>query len=1245
MKTNRLYNFIIFALIVLLFNVGYFLANKQSTSNIPENSAKQFSKVFGPYIDEIQSLITDQEFIIQLNDSAFKNTNQKTLLTKPFTLLTYENGVLTYWNRNNATPLKNYFTAADNQKLIKLKNGYYLQYVNQLVDQYRNITTVALLPVKGDFPIANRYLMNDFELLQNLSPKLKLYPNAKPNTIPVVHDGIELFHIGEEGQIVTAPSWWTVIIYFTGFLLLLILLYRIAEIIAIQKSNVLGLAFLFAMLMITRLILFYSNFPVDKSTISLFNPHYYGSRFAPSLGDLFLHVSLFFWFVFYIYKRFRFIFRIRKVRFRILTYFFVIAGLLTLGQFVIAIFRSIIIDSKISLDLSNILNLDVHSIVGLLIISLLILGFFLITQKVILLSQKVDLSKEGKSLILVISILLFAAFNILSRGLYFEGVVIGLFLAAYIVITLVSSPEKTVWFNYNRTIFWVIFFALFGAYLLNTYNEEKERNTRKVYARKLAIERDQATEYYFKDIESKIKQDNFVKAYFRNPYSSQKDLDKRINSLYFGGYLDKYQIQLYTYDLNFKPVKNSKEISLDRFIEKIEKNGTDTDSKHFYFVQDKNGKSKYLGNFEISSKNAIIGNLIIELKPKIFESNGGFPDFLLPGKNLGANDLANYDYAVYMNNKLLAKNGSYPFSYFFTEEIKGFPEEYKSKAEFSSFSKDNNSILIHKASARKTVMLTKRSERVFSFLSNFSYLVVLFSLILLVIVLLDLFLRLLNRQFRFRNLLHTPLKSRISIAMIGITIISFLIIGSITIFYYTRENNNYHKKRLDRKVKAVHTAIELWLNEQDYVIQNIRNIDKLKAEVEGLSQIHNMDINLFKLNGDLITASQPIVFNNGYLSRKMDPNAFYAFTQSDIAQYTHDEEIGKFVYQAAYVPIRNEDGRKVAFLSLPYYAKGASLREDISQFMIAIINVYVLLLVAAGIVAVFLSNSITSSLTAIGEKMQNIKLGGTNDPLIWPYEDEVGALVREYNKMLKELERSASKLAKNEREIAWREMAKQVAHEIKNPLTPMKLGVQHLKRAIINGDDGVEELTIKVSDTLIEQIESLSKIASEFSSFAKMPRANAEAINLNDVVEGIVDLYENHEHIEIDLKLPERICLSFADKDQLARVFNNLIKNAVQAIPENQQGIINVSLSKMDSNTYLVEVEDNGVGIPEELKDKVFVPNFTTKGSGTGLGLAISRNIIYNSGGDIYFETQTGKGTSFYVELPIYLEEERKENG
>jgi nitrogen fixation/metabolism regulation signal transduction histidine kinase len=261
--------------------------------------------------------------------------------------------------------------------------------------------------------------------------------------------------------------------------------------------------------------------------------------------------------------------------------------------------------------------------------------------------------------------------------------------------------------------------------------------------------------------------------------------------------------------------------------------------------------------------------------------------------------------------------------------------------------------------------------------------------------------------------------------------------------------------------------------------------------------------------------------------------------------------------------------------------------------------------------------------------MSNIRLGTANEKIEYRENDEIGRLVHEYNRMIDELAISADKLARGERESAWREMARQVAHEIKNPLTPMKLSVQHLYRTFKEkGND--PELLERITTTLVQQIDTLANIASAFSNFAKMPQAIPVRTDLKELIAQISQLYADGCDIEIT---GEGEFFVMADRDQMNAIFSNLLKNAQQSIPLERRGRIAVSL-RHEGGEIVVEIADNGIGILEDQRDKIFTPNFTTKSSGMGLGLAIVRNIVQEASGTIWFTSTYNVGTSFFVRLP-----------
>jgi nitrogen fixation/metabolism regulation signal transduction histidine kinase len=333
------------------------------------------------------------------------------------------------------------------------------------------------------------------------------------------------------------------------------------------------------------------------------------------------------------------------------------------------------------------------------------------------------------------------------------------------------------------------------------------------------------------------------------------------------------------------------------------------------------------------------------------------------------------------------------------------------------------------------------------------------------------------------------------------------------------------------------------------------------------------------------------------------------------------------------LPFFNSDGKLLAFVNLQHFGQQQELESQIQQFLVAIINVFMLLLAISIILAIVMSNWVTKPLRFLQTNLSLIQFGKKNQIIEYDKNDEIGVLIREYNKKLLELEQTAEQLAKSERESAWRDMAKQVAHEIKNPLTPMKLSIQQMMRVFEKENPAAKEKVDRLANSLIEQIDGLTRIANEFSNFAKMPSPLLEKVELVDIIKNVISIFEQ-EAVVINFESSHNIIELQADKDQLIRAINNLLQNSIQAFDSKQDGVIKISI-EVEDDFCKISIKDNGKGIPADRQNKVFVPYFTTKSTGTGIGLSITKQIIENHNGKIYFESQENKGTIFFVELPL----------
>jgi len=490
-----------------------------------------------------------------------------------------------------------------------------------------------------------------------------------------------------------------------------------------------------------------------------------------------------------------------------------------------------------------------------------------------------------------------------------------------------------------------------------------------------------------------------------------------------------------------------------------------------------------------------------------------------------------------------------------------------------------------------------------------------------------------NTNFR-KLIIPQDLRFRIQVSIISVVLVSLILVATGTIYYNILEYRDRHQYDLQEKIKSISEEIKNRLVSVNSITPDLQQW--LLRELYKLSNIFRTDINIYDVNGELLASSRPEIFAKGITSERINAVAFYELSERYQLNYFQPEKIGKLSYLSAYEPIINNRGDYLGYLNLPYFTREDDLKQSISTFIVAFINLYLLLFLASVIVAVILSNKITQPLTLIREKLKGIQLGKKSEQINYQAEDEIGALVKEYNHKVDELAESAELLARSERESAWREMAKQVAHEIKNPLTPMKLNIQYLQRAKAEGNEHYDAFFERVTKSLIEQIDTLSEIATEFSNFAQIPKAKNEVFNLIEIIHNVCSLFEAEQNINFKVKTNRLHEIKiFVDKEQLSRAFLNLIKNGIQAIPPDKIGEIDIEIKKVKSMA-LISISDNGSGISQDAQEHLFEPNFTTKTSGMGLGLSIVRNIINNFGGQIWLQRSESSGTTFQIEIPIY---------
>ncbi|RKS55269.1 hypothetical protein BC962_0228 [Gillisia mitskevichiae] len=482
------------------------------------------------------------------------------------------------------------------------------------------------------------------------------------------------------------------------------------------------------------------------------------------------------------------------------------------------------------------------------------------------------------------------------------------------------------------------------------------------------------------------------------------------------------------------------------------------------------------------------------------------------------------------------------------------------------------------------------------------------------------------------RLLKLSLRNRIFISMMLLVLVASILIAGVTVFQYKQESEDYHRERLERKEQAIRENIKFVLEGTTYLVntENMPAILQENDKIYEISQVHDMQLNVYDLNGKLLIKSNESFFRDT-TNVQIPKHIVKELENSQKKRYLKRSQVNDQKFQSSYTYITDVKFKPLAILYLPYLQDDDLLQKDLNNFLVKLGEVYLFMFLIAILISYFLSKYITKSLKIVSQKIIETRLDKRLQKIqIDNASEEIYALVSAYNSMIDELEESAVKLATGEREQAWREMAKQVAHEIKNPLTPMRLTVQSFQRKFDPEDPTVHQKVDEYTNTLIHQIDTMSAIASAFSNFAKMPAQQNEILNVPKIVKLALDIF--NENYMVFHSEKEEILAKF-DRTQLIRVVTNLVKNATQALQEVENPKILVEVSE-DETMVIIRVSDNGIGISKEDKEKVFEPKFTTKSSGMGLGLAMVKNIVETYDGEITFISEKDKGTIFTVKFP-----------
>ncbi len=1109
-------------------------------------------------------------------------------------LYLFRHDSLVYWN-NAQIPLEaGPETFPNASGFIKLRHGYYL-YV-KLVQQAS--AGLALCLVKPSFDLQNNYLKNNFAAWTGIPGEVGIDTNRVSGN-DVYLGGTRLFSLaGSELQY--APEWaantWLGL-FLSGFLLIVLaVLLRI-------KKGVSHLELLFTLLGIVLLrgLMLYFEWPGFLYRSVLYNVHVFGnaqSLLNPYLGDIVWNALVMAVIAIALHFHLRpagaNAIRVLKVLLLLLLAF------ITLHSFNEAVL-SLVTNSTLNFDFLSIFTIRPPAFAGLLALAVYALALYVLINKLILFFN--NTAYAGLKLAVGVFCICLVQYLAAPEQSLYEASWLMAFAAAQYLLHCLGMSRASLGLGFQ-----ILLVALITSVLLNRYIDKKQKQNLGILSLALSERHDAILENEFSGLPAKISSDEKLSVLMEFLPAGKKEVEQLLRQKYFGEYFNRYNIDLSLFDESCNPLLAPKQAILLNegfFEDQIRYNSDSTFVPGLFFIKNYKNNSQYVGKITVKDK-----NLYVLMEPKQFEELGSFPDLLLDQSQQKQEELKNFSYAVYRAAQNTSRYGNFNYPFFLPDSAAlaksgpGFIHYY--------FENDDAVQIISQRTKNLADKFTYNSY-VFLFFSVLSYCAYfLYTAI-------------------FTNRLQNPsLTRRIQTIIIVLLLLLMSAVGITSGKLVSRQFETDNKKQLQEKTQIIINELAAQFKADDFFEEGQREIVNLK--LNEYAHLFNTVISLFDKDGHLFNTSQPRLYELGLAAQRVNPGAFYNLRQNRSSAENVIETAGTLNYFSLYTPLYNAKHQLLGFVNLPYFARQSDLANELSGIISALINVYVILFVISILAGLILSGYITQPLRLIKQQIANISLGRQNEKIEWNSSDEIGRLVAEYNQMLVKLEHSAGLLAKSERESAWREMAKQVAHEIKNPLTPMKLNLQYLQHLMKNNPQDFKEKFEKASAGIIEQIDSLAAIANEFSHFAKLPATSLQPVNLVEIISSAVVMLENQKGIALSNTILEKELLVMGDKDQCLRVFNNILKNAVQALDGVLQPHIEISSWRSDGKVT-VKINDNGCGIAEELKPKIFSPNFTTKSTGSGLGLAMVKNILQGFGGRIWFESGKEEGTAFYLEF------------
>ncbi|WP_244888604.1 sensor histidine kinase [Pontibacter akesuensis] len=1171
----------------------------------------------------------------QLAPKLGKNTIHFSALLKAseYPVLIYRSGKLVFWSNHSIVPQVSLPSPLKTPTAIENEYGRFVVVPHQV----REYEVDVYIPLQVDYQLDYAYLTPklDEDVFSEMCVQLILDADA-PLPHVRTYDGQFLFALDFDKSRNTAKMDRLELALLT-FGLLFYVLFAVALCRRYVRRHAYskGVLVLLALLISMRLLLLVLNLPFAFGEVELFDPRFYAaSIWSPSVGDLLLNMLLLLVVAgscLYLFIRNRAVSRIALLP-QEKTQPLLVACMLLFFFLLLLLFRfyyNIYHNTPLVLDITRSLDFTRYRILmyGIMLVHTLALCMFtyMLATVVSVLVPKEPSTGPYKLLLLIAGILLMLTGWFVTE--LFTVVFVGFVFWAIIIFA--AQHQNAVSMAYRTYLFFflvVIVSAITGAMSLFSHYHNDLKTYKQNLAFNILQDNDVLGEYQLNQVATQIASDELIQSKMMGPYVDAFFIKRKITKQYLNEYFDKYEISVLLFDGNGRTLESADTTAttLQELRRQFDQPGTQTEHENLFLLKDpmRYNARVYLKLIQVPLGNRQTGTIALRLTLKKLLPNSVVPELLTDQKYDQPFRRDMLSYAIYDDTKLRYSEGEYDYATNFNPYLLEKEEFYR-----QGLAHGNYHHFGVQSSKGHVLIITTEKYGSREVLSNFSFLFLLFLGGLILSGMLYLLVR--RRHLRpFSPNFSTKIQIFLNFGIL----LPMLLISVTTASLVTAS----YKKDLMQTYEQRGEAIQDYLSQQ-LSQRLLQSPEQLQQSIADIAAISETDINLYDRHGKLLVTSQPLIFEAGLLSKLVNPEAFAAISERQALRVLLEEQTGNLSFNAIYLPLRYESNpaELAGFIGIPFFDSEKELDLKLIELVTTTMNIFTVMFITFMVLTFFASRALTVPLRMLADKLNRTSLTGKNEMLAYKGADEIGMLVNEYNRMLLTLEQNKQDLAMQEKEAAWREMARQVAHEIKNPLTPMKLSLQYLQKAIAEKRPNTEQLIDKISHTLITQINILNDIASSFSSFTAMPEPKAEPIDVAAALHKAADLHNDPATAILTKAIPAQPVIVKSDESLMVRTFNNLLLNAIQSVPASRKPDIRVKLELQPAREVLISIRDNGSGIPQDIQSKVFIPNFSTKYTGSGIGLAVAKRGIENAGGRIWFETEEGKGTVFYILLPL----------